>query len=85
MAWHSRLYCSSATGSPHDSTQEVHAVDVFKERFIPISRRSLVGQLMQQEDFLTDAERKRFEEFAVGLDNAIDHQYHGVLSELKVG
>ncbi|XP_041454446.1 transmembrane protein 143-like isoform X2 [Lytechinus variegatus] len=57
--------------------------DGFRERFIPLSRRSLIRELMQEDDFLTDAERRRFEEFAIAMDNAISKQYHGVLAELK--
>ena len=101
LAWNSRLYCSSSstttttTVSP-DQVKKAelsqHPVldlpsedDGFRERFIPVSRRSLVAQLMQKENFLTSAECKRFEEFALALDNAIDNQFHGVLAELKVG
>eukprot|EP00057_Strongylocentrotus_purpuratus_P034967 XP_797230.3 PREDICTED: transmembrane protein 143 isoform X2 [Strongylocentrotus purpuratus] len=57
--------------------------DGFRERFIPLSRRSLIRELMQEDDFLTDAERRRYEEFAIAMDNAINKQYHGVLAELK--
>ena len=56
----------------------------FRERFIPLSRRSLIRELMQEDNFLSEAERRRFDEFAVALDTAINRQYHGVLSELKV-
>lgn len=61
-----------------------HDEDGFRERFIPLSRRSLIRELMQQDDFLTEAERRRFEEFAIAMDNAISKQYHGVLAELKL-
>lgn len=55
----------------------------FVERFIPISRRSLVRELME-EDFLLESEKKQFEKFATALDAAIVNQYHGNLAELKV-
>ena len=94
------MYCSSTTTtatttvSPEQAKKaelSQHPVldlpsvdDGFRERFIPVSRRSLVAQLMQKENFLTSAECKRFEEFALALDNAIDNQFHRVLAELKV-
>lgn len=57
--------------------------DGFVESFIPISRRSLVRELMQ-DDFLSQDEQRQFEKFATALDSAIINQYHGNLSELKV-
>ncbi|XP_038078717.1 transmembrane protein 143-like [Patiria miniata] len=54
-----------------------------RERFIPISRRSLVRLLMQEEGLLTSADQEKFEELAVSLDWTITNQYHGVLAELK--
>ncbi|XP_033626790.1 transmembrane protein 143-like [Asterias rubens] len=55
----------------------------FREQFIPISRRSLVRLLMQEEGLLKEDELKVFEELAVSLDSAIINQYYGVLAELK--
>ncbi|XP_033113132.1 transmembrane protein 143-like [Anneissia japonica] len=66
-----------------DAASKLPPVHDVREKFIPMSRRNLVRQLIQEEDFLNDDERKRFEAFAVSLDNAIVNQYHSTLSELK--
>ncbi|XP_071959684.1 transmembrane protein 143-like [Antedon mediterranea] len=66
-----------------EAASRLPPVQDFREKFIPMSRRSLVRQLIQEDNFLDDDERKRFEEFAVSLDNAIVNQYHSTLSELK--
>ncbi|XP_041377097.1 transmembrane protein 143-like [Gigantopelta aegis] len=58
--------------------------DLYKERYIPITRRSVIRHLMQQEDFLNDKERKIFDDFALALDAAIVNKYHGILQELKI-
>ncbi|XP_022097550.1 transmembrane protein 143-like [Acanthaster planci] len=54
-----------------------------REHFIPISRRSLVRLLMQEEGLLTGMDLEKFEELSVSLDWTIINQYHGVLAELK--
>ncbi|XP_077982743.1 transmembrane protein 143-like isoform X2 [Glandiceps talaboti] len=85
-------YCTPATPatpavtSTESSTHpvvELPGEDDFKERFIPISRRSMMRNLLQEEKFLTDDEKGKFEEFAVRLDTAITNHYHSVLLELK--
>ncbi|XP_067651664.1 transmembrane protein 143-like [Haliotis asinina] len=56
---------------------------LYRERYIPITRRSVIRHLMQEEDFLTDEEKRKFDDFALALDSAIVNKYHGVLQELK--
>lgn len=58
--------------------------NLYKERYIPITRKSIIRQLMEEEYFLNDEEKKMFESFAVGLDTAIVNKYHGVLQDIKV-
>nr|XP_002735106.1 PREDICTED: transmembrane protein 143-like [Saccoglossus kowalevskii] len=62
---------------------ELPGEDEHRERFIPISRRSLMRNLLQEEKFFTEDEKKKFEEFAVSLDTAITNHYHSILVELK--
>jgi hypothetical protein len=62
----------------------MHIITSFRERFIPITRRSIIRHLMQEEGVLIDAERKIFEKFALALDGALTNRYHGTLEELKV-
>ncbi|KAL3858773.1 hypothetical protein ACJMK2_009026 [Sinanodonta woodiana] len=57
--------------------------DVYRERYIPITRRSIVRHLIAEKDFLTQDEKKFFTDFAVALDSAIVNRYHGVLQEVK--
>ncbi len=44
----------------------------------------MMRHLMTEKNFLTDAEFKKFEPFALALDSAIVNRYHGLLEELKV-
>ena len=60
------------------------ANDLFREKYIPITRRSMVRHLMQEEKMLTEEEVEGFESFALALDSAIVNRYHGLLQELKV-
>ena len=55
-----------------------------RERYIPITRRSILRFLLEEEGFLTTAEKKTFKEFALALDSAIVNKYHGILHELNV-
>ncbi|KAL4234299.1 hypothetical protein ACF0H5_005950 [Mactra antiquata] len=57
--------------------------DNYRERYIPITRRSVVRHIMMKEDYLTKEELKCYETFALALDTAIVNKYHGVLQELK--
>ncbi|XP_052232684.1 transmembrane protein 143-like isoform X1 [Dreissena polymorpha] len=57
--------------------------DDFRERYIPLTRKSVIRQLMQKEDFLTAEEKKYYEDFTLSLDSAIVNKYNGVLQELK--
>ncbi|XP_060553523.1 transmembrane protein 143-like isoform X2 [Ruditapes philippinarum] len=57
--------------------------DNYRERFIQVTRKSIIRHLMQKKDFLTQEELKVYEDFALALDTAIVNKYHGVLQELK--
>ena len=56
----------------------------FREKFIPITRRSVMRHLMQEPGFLSEQELEHFEHFALALDSAIVNRYHYLLQELKV-
>ena len=55
-----------------------------RERYIPITRRSILRFLLEEEGFLMTDEKKTFKEFALALDSAIVNKYHGILHELNV-
>ncbi|KAK3086186.1 hypothetical protein FSP39_014907 [Pinctada imbricata] len=55
----------------------------YKERYIPITRKSIVRHVIEERGFLTDSEKRNFEKFAVALDTAIVNRYAGLLQELK--
>lgn len=57
---------------------------ICRERYIPITRKSIIRFLMEEKDFLTDEEKKAFHDFALALDSAIVNKYHSILQELKV-
>ncbi len=56
----------------------------FREKFIPITRRSVIRHLMQEKDFLNEREQKEFERLALALDAAIVNRHHDILQDLKV-
>ncbi|XP_076470686.1 transmembrane protein 143-like [Babylonia areolata] len=58
--------------------------DLYRERYIPITRRSIIRMLMEQDDLLTGEEKKCFDDFALALDSAIVNKYHGILQQLKL-
>ncbi|KAL8603060.1 hypothetical protein ACOMHN_015625 [Nucella lapillus] len=58
--------------------------DLYRERYIPITRRSIIRLLMEQEEFLTAEEKKKFDDFALALDSAIVNKYHSILQQLKM-
>ena len=39
---------------------------------------------MQEDNFLTEEELKKFEAFSTALDSAIVNRYHGMLQDIKV-
>ncbi|GFO47118.1 transmembrane protein 143-like [Plakobranchus ocellatus] len=54
------------------------------ERYVPITRHSIIRHIIQQRDFLTDEEKKLFPDFALAIDTALINKYNTVLQELKV-
>lgn len=65
-----------------DSVENEDNLDL-KEKFIPLTRRSLLRFLMQENNSLTDEELRHFEKFSTALDAAIINRYYGLLHELK--
>lgn len=63
--------------------QEPSEIDLYREKYIPITRRTLIRRIMEERDLLTPLEQRKFDEFAVALDSAIVQEYHGVLNDLK--
>lgn len=57
---------------------------VYREKYIPITRRTLIRRIIEEKNLLTAQEQRKFDEFAIALDSAIVQEYHGVLNELKV-
>ncbi|CAC5387348.1 unnamed protein product [Mytilus coruscus] len=57
--------------------------DLYKERYIPITRQSLIRLLVEEKAFLSESEKKIYTDFALGLDSAIVNKYHGILNEIK--
>ncbi|KAL5022889.1 hypothetical protein ScPMuIL_002044 [Solemya velum] len=66
---------------PVEATPEEE--DLYREHFIPITRRSIIRYLMDKDGFLTEEEKKVYEDFALALDSAIVNKYHGILQDLK--
>ena len=56
-----------------------------QEKFIPVTRRSLIRRLREEEGFLNWEERERLEAFAAALDARFSQRFLGTLGEAKVG
>ncbi|XP_048750312.1 transmembrane protein 143-like [Ostrea edulis] len=63
--------------------QEPDEIDLYREKYIPITRRTLIRRIIEEKNLLTAQEQRKFDEFAIALDSAIVQEYHGVLNELK--
>lgn len=60
-------------------------LNLYRERYIPITRQSVIRYLTQDKDFLSEEEKKLFPGFVHALDAALVSKYQHVLEELKVG
>ncbi|CAL1547550.1 unnamed protein product [Lymnaea stagnalis] len=58
--------------------------DLYRERYIPITRQSIIRHLLQEKNFFADSELKTFSTFVIALDSALVNKYHTILQELKV-
>ena len=56
----------------------------FREKFIPMTRSSMVRELVEEKYFLNDEEQRLLPKFASLLDNVIMNQYRVDLTDLKV-
>lgn len=54
------------------------------EKFIPVTRRSLVRRLGEEENLLNWQEREKLETFASALDARFSQRLQGILEETKV-
>ena len=55
-----------------------------QEKFIPVTRRSLVRRLGEEEALLSWEERGKLESFAATLDARFSQRFQGILEETKV-
>lgn len=55
-----------------------------REKFIPVTRRSLVRRLGEEENLLNWQEREKLETFASALDARFSQRLQGLLEETKV-
>uniref|UniRef100_A0A0B6XXX1 Transmembrane protein 143 n=1 Tax=Arion vulgaris TaxID=1028688 RepID=A0A0B6XXX1_9EUPU len=56
---------------------------LFRERYIPVSRQSIIRHFVEEKDFLTEEEKKLVPGFVRSLDTVLVNKYHGILEELK--
>ena len=54
------------------------------ERFIPMTRRTLLRKLTENTHLVAPAEKDQYMEFVKGLESSISQQFHESLTELKV-
>lgn len=55
-----------------------------QEKFIPVTRRSLVRRLGEEEGLLNWQEREKLESFAAALDARFSQRLQSILEETKV-
>lgn len=55
-----------------------------QEKFIPVTRRSLMRRLGEEEGLLNWEEREKLESFAAALDARFSQRFQGTLAEAKV-
>ncbi|KAH9503543.1 hypothetical protein Btru_068153 [Bulinus truncatus] len=56
---------------------------VYRERYVPITRQSLLRHLLQEKNFFTEYELKTFPSFVLALDSTLINKYQGILQSLK--
>ena len=54
------------------------------EKFIPVTRRTLLLSLIEEKNMFSLAERQLMERFAAALDAHYSHRFYGILEETKV-
>ena len=55
-----------------------------REKFIPVTRHSLMQRLREEEGLLNWQEREKLESFAAALDAHFSHRFLATLQEAKV-
>eukprot|EP00058_Branchiostoma_floridae_P008591 XP_002594079.1 hypothetical protein BRAFLDRAFT_68480 [Branchiostoma floridae] len=89
LKWPTTAAAPIATQTADTSVQRATPLGVpseeeFPERFIPITRRSLVMRLMQRmEGIIHTTYLDHFSEFSDALDTAITDEYHKILIDMK--
>lgn len=70
---------------PHSVSDQEHEASKYyiRHNYIPMTRKSLVKRVMEEETLISPEDHDRFHEFAVALDHSVGRLYHGVLGELK--
>ena len=53
-------------------------------RFLPMTRKTLCRQLLEDNKLYAMEEHIKFQDLATGLDSAISRGFHGTLGEIKV-
>ena len=55
-----------------------------QEKFIPVTRRALIGKLLEEEGMLSRQEKQSMERLTAGLDAHYSHKFYSILEETKV-
>ena len=54
------------------------------ERFIPVTRKALIQEILEDESIIEKHEIEKFQELATGVDSALTVRYRQRLNDLKV-
>ena len=83
----SQLLTHRGTVSKKDIIEAQNRVKKFekqKEKFIPVTRRTLVKKLVEEEGLLNWEEKRLLESFAASLDTYYSQKFYALLEEAKV-
>ena len=57
---------------------------MFRERFIPLTTKTLLRYIIQEKNLINPNDSKKFQHLAATLDNTIIKKYNNILHEMKV-
>lgn len=75
---------TTAEGSLVKAQNKLKKFEKQEEKFIPVTRRTLVNKLVEEDGLLNWEERKLLESFAASLDAYYSQKFYALLEEAKV-
>lgn len=76
---------ATSEGSLVKSQNKLKKFEKQEEKFIPVTRRTLVNKLVEEDGLLNWEEKRLVESFAASLDAYYSQKFYALLEEAKVG